>query len=119
MKFCWCTITAADLNESVKFYEEIAGLKIERRFAAGPDTEIAFLGDGETKIELISHGKGKVNIGEDISIGFEVKSLDEMMKLVNKKGIKIHSGPFAPNPHTKFFYVQDPNGLKVQFVENM
>jgi len=119
MKFCWCTITVADLNESIKFYQEIVGLGLQRRFAAGPGTEIAFLGDGETKIELICHGKGQPKIGEDISLGFEVKSLDETMEHIKQKGISVHSGPFAPNPHTRFFYVLDPNGLKVQFVENL
>lgn len=33
--------------------------------------------------------------------------------------IDIHSGPFQPNPHTKFIYLLDPNGLKVQLVENI
>ncbi|HBE76529.1 MAG TPA: glyoxalase, partial [Firmicutes bacterium] len=28
-------------------------------------------------------------------------------------------GPFQPNPHIKFFFVKDPDGFSVQFVENM
>jgi lactoylglutathione lyase len=51
MKFCWTTITVNNLEESLKFYQEIAGLSLERRFGAGPGSEIAFLGNGETKIE--------------------------------------------------------------------
>lgn len=120
MKFCWCTITVNNMEESLKFYQEVVGLELDKRFQAGPGVEIAFLGKGETKIELICReGSGKVNIGEDISVGFEVDSVDKMMELVKEKGIDIHSGPFQPNPHTRFFFVQDPNGLKVQFVENI
>lgn len=26
---------------------------------------------------------------------------------------------YQPNPHVKFFYVKDPNGVAIQFVENM
>jgi len=48
-----------------------------------------------------------------------VNSVDEMMVVVKEKGIVIHSGPFQPNLHTKFFYVEHPNGLKIQFVENI
>jgi len=108
------------MEESLKFYQEIVGLKLNKRFQAGPGVEIAFLGDGETKIELICRGNNeKVNIGQDISLGFEVNSVDEMMKFVKEKGIDIHSGPFQPNPHTKFFFVEDPNGLKIQFVESI
>ena len=85
-----------------------------------PGLEITFLGDGETKVELV-HNKemNGVNIGQDISLGFEVNSVDEMMTFVKERKIEIHSGPFQPSPHTKFFFVVDPNGLKIQFVEHM
>ena len=119
MKFCWTTIMVNSMDESLKFYEEIVGLKLNRRFDAGPGKEIAFLGEGETQVELIrDESIEKVNIGEDISMGFEVKSVEEMMKFLKGKGIEIASGPIQPNPHIQFFYVKDPNGLNIQFVEN-
>ena len=119
MKFGWTTIRVNNMEESLKFYQEIVGLTIDRRFHAGLETEIVFLGDGETKIELIATQQGDVvNIGQDISLGFEVDSVDEMMAFVKEKGIDIHSGPFEPTPHVKFFYVLDPNGLKIQFAEH-
>ena len=118
MSFLWTTITVKDIEESLKFYQEIVDLPLNRRFAAGPGVEIAFLGDDGTKVELICSEKIKeVNIGSDISLGFAVKSLDEKIAFLEGKGIKLHSGPFAPNPHTKFFFILDPNGLKIQFVE--
>ncbi len=119
MKFCWSTLMVKNLEESIRFYQEAVGLSVSRRFQAGPDTEIAFLGDGETKIELICNaGKTETRVGEDISWGFEVESLEAAMASVKEKGYEIQSGPFAPNPHTKFFYVLDPNGMRIQFVEN-
>lgn len=118
MKFCWVTITVKDLEESLRFYQDIVGLTIDRRFKAGPGVEIAFLGNGETKVELIKNEEIKdIKLGENISLGFKVDSIDDMMAFVKEKGIPIHSGPFQPNPNTKFFYVLDPNGLKIQFVE--
>lgn len=120
MKFCWSTIKVKNLGESLKFYEEIVGLKIINRYNSSPEKEIVFLGEGETKIELIcDKNLTEINYGEDISLGFEVTSVDEMIKFVKEKEIDIYSGPFQPNPHIKFFYVQDPNGLKIQFVENI
>ena len=120
MKFCWSTMKVKNIEESIRFYQEIVGLSLNRRFSAGPGIEIAFLGDGETKIELMTTEAGKeISFGQDISLGFEVDSVDEMMAFVKEKGISIHSGPFQPNPHVKFFYVTDPDGLKIQFVENM
>ena len=120
MKFCWSTLIVNDMEESLKFYQEVVGLELDKRFKAGPGTEIAFLGDGETKIELICNENNKeVNVGQDISWGFEVDSVDKMMALVKQKGVDILSGPHQPNPHVNFFYVKDPNGLKIQFVENI
>ena len=118
MKFIWTTIIVKDMEESLKFYKEIVGLKENRRFSGGPGVEIVFLGDGETEIELMtSTQKKEISFGTDISLGFEVDSVDEMMADMKEKGLAT-SGPFSPNPHVKFFYMQDPNGLKIQFVEN-
>ena len=118
MKFCWSTLHVRNMEESLKFYKEIVGLEIDSRFAAGPGVEIVFLGDGETKIELISGDvSGDTAIGKDISWGFKVDSLDEKLDFIKEKGIDIFEGPFQPNPDTKFLYVLDPNGLKIQFVE--
>jgi lactoylglutathione lyase len=108
------------MEQSLKFYQEIVGLKLDKKFKSGPEVEIVFLGEGETKVELICNGTGQeVNMGQDISLGFEVDSVDKMMAFVTEKGIDIHSGPFQPNPHIKFFFVLDPNGTKIQFVENI
>lgn len=120
MKFCWTTLKVKNMDESLNFYQEVVGLEVDKRFNAGPGTEITFLGDGETKVELICEENSKdVSIGQDISLGFEVESVDEMIKFVKEKGIPVHSGPFEPNSHIRFFYIMDPNGLKIQFVENI
>ncbi|ERJ11341.1 Lactoylglutathione lyase protein [Haloplasma contractile SSD-17B] len=107
------------MEESLLFYEEVVGLEENRRFEAGPDMEIVFLGNGETQVELIDNKNNNgINIDQGISLGFEVESINEMMAFVKEKGISIHSGPFEPAPNVAFFYVLDPNGLKIQFIEN-
>ena len=120
MKFCWSTLSVKNLEESIKFYEEIVGLNVVNRFPAGPDTEIVFLGDGETKIELIwNKNKTGINVGQDISWGFTVDSVDEKIDFLKEKGIDILEGPFQPTPQSKFFFVLDPNGLRIQFYEEV
>ncbi len=117
MKFLWTTIEVLDVDESVRFYQEIVGHSVEHRIA-GEETNIAFMGDGETKIELISH-KGVVPqaVGALISIGFEVDDLDAKIAFLQERGIPITAGPFSPNPRIRFCYVEDPNGVRLQFVE--
>ena len=117
MKFLWTTIEVVNVDESVRFYQEIVGLSVDHRIA-GEATDIAFMGDGETKIELISH-KGVVPqaVGALISIGFEVDDLDAKIAFLQERGVHITAGPFSPNPRIRFCYVEDPNGVRLQFVE--
>jgi len=120
MTYCWTTITVTDLRKSLAFYQDIIGLSITRRMQPNPDMEIVFLGDGETQVELIwNRVTTAVSYGKDISMGFVVDSLDGFRKLLEEKSLPVHSGPFQPNPFIKFLYIQDPDGLKVQLVENI
>lgn len=118
MRILWTTIHVKNLDESIAFYSDLAGLKVTRRFHAGPGTEIAFMGNGEkdeTLVELLAGG-GAVDIGESISIGFAVDSADDMLEKVKSRGIPVHGGP-VESPAFKFFTVKDPNGLNVQFFQ--
>jgi len=82
------------------------------------EQEIAFLGTGETLVELIWNAqKGPIQTGQDISMGFEAPSLETLMETFRKLGIPLHSGPFQPNPGIRFLYILDPDGHKLQFVE--
>lgn len=128
MSFLWTTVWVSDLDESISFYREIAGLEVERRFSSGKDREIAFLVSGEegektgekqeTKIELME-GKSRKEVKHRglVSLGFEVKSLDEKIDFLKKQGIEIYRGPVQPNPEIKFLFVKDPDGMLVQFAE--
>lgn len=118
MKFAHVTIMVKNLEDSLNFYQNIIELPIVERFSAGPDQEIVFLGEGEGLVELIyNENLQEPNIGQDISIGFEVENLDETMLTIKDKDIELHSGPFQPNDFTRFFFIEDPNGVKVQFIE--
>jgi len=120
MKFCWITLMVKNVEDSIEFYREIVGLEIDRRFKAGLDMDIVFLGDGETKVELIcDKNKEVIDAGQDMSLGFIVDSVEEMITFLKKREINILSGPFQPNPHSKYFFILDPNGYKIQFFENV
>lgn len=120
MKFCWVTLNVSNMDKSLSFYKNVVGLSVERSMKPNPNMEINFLGNGETQVELIYDTKNdKRNYGNDVSLGFEVESIDKMLEDLNKQNIKVQSGPHQPNPTIKFIYVLDPDGMKVQFVENI
>ena len=120
MKFCWVTISVTDMDKSLEFYTKAVGLPVVREMRNGPERRLAFLGTGDTQVELISDPVRKErSFGRDISIGFEVESVDAKIAELKALGIAVESGPFSPIPAIKFFYVLDPDGLRVQFVQNL
>lgn len=120
MKYLWTTIYVKNLDESIAFYSNLVGLKVQKRFPAGPGMEIVFMGNGindETLVELIADSKNRtISFGESISIGFATDSVDAMLDTVESQNIPVHSGPFE-TPGFKFFCIKDPNGLNVQFFQ--
>lgn len=127
MNCCWCTIATGRLEESIRFYTELVGLTVARRFSPAPGTEIAFLKDANGfEVELLHHAASERGISErnapadspkeGISLGFEVESLEQTLAAAKRYG----AAPFgsAKVPGCSFFFVKDPNGVSVQFVQN-
>lgn len=73
MRFLWCTVYVKSIDASLGFYKDIVGLPVTRRFSE-PGAELAFLGDGDTKLEIFE-GKGEPHSGNGVSIGFLVDNL--------------------------------------------
>jgi len=120
MNFCWVTITVKNMQESLDFYQNIIGLKIKRRMNPVAGTDIAFLGEEGTEVELIKNDRNvNPTYGRDISLGFEVESIDKEIERLKEEGIVNIEGPFQPHARIKFIYISDPNGVKVQLVENI
>jgi lactoylglutathione lyase len=122
MSFCWVTLRVQNMERSIDFYQDIVGLALGRRFNPGPETEIAFLGsnDSLTKVELYCDGTNpKPQYGRDFSLGFTVDSVEEKMTFLKEKKFENIEGPIQPNPNIRFIFILDPDGVRIQFVENI
>ncbi len=118
MKYCWCTIQVRDLEQSLKFYQNILNLRLNRRFTSPDGSVIAFLSDGESAdVELIYSEKSTKYEGKGISLGFKVPDLDAALAEVKAKGIADIKGPFKVGGGTQFFYIKDPDDLDIQIVQ--
>lgn len=109
------TIHVSDQKKEMEFYKKYANLDVVR--TSGP---IVFLGNnvtGETVIEIIEDKQNCYN-GENLSIGFAVKDAAEYRECLAKDGL-LPTEMKCPNPHVKFFFVKDPAGLTVQFIESV
>lgn len=117
MEFSWITLNVKDFEKSLKFYHELMGLEISMRHSGG-GMEMAMLGEKDKpKIEIITHGDGKTISCRGISIGLRVESLEKAMEYVKKENIPIVRGPESPGPGISFFFIEDPDGVEVQILE--
>ncbi len=113
MKMCHVTINVSDMQKSMKFYEEVVGIKLmgDLRPHGLP---IVFMGEAEkdVKIELILKPEAAFN-GSGIFVGFEVENVDAEYERVKSLGYPV-SPMVMPAPNTKFFFVTDPDGVQIQ-----
>jgi len=117
MQFRHVTLQVKDLPASIKFYQELVGLEIINQIGDGFGNTIVFLGSGGTEVELISTEK-EISPGASMSIGFEPTGpLEETLARAQEFGCEILGEIFSPNPATRFFFVKDPNGYRVQFIQ--
>ena len=115
MKMAHVTIHTAHMEDSMSFYQNICGLKLVNEMKGGP-MHIAFFAnsEGETAVELIE-APDTAYKGSGISIGFHVDDVAAYHRTLEEKGYN-PTPIFSPNPNVQFFFVEDPNGLEVQFI---
>jgi len=121
MQFCHVTLAVKDVDISLRFYQDIAKLKLNKRFSVGTNIEIALLGD-VAEIELISGSMGIYRNGESkgngVSIGFLTDSLENTIALLREQGYKTDGAIISPNPSARFVLADDPDGYTIQFMEH-
>ena len=110
------TIHTARFEEEISFYIEEAGLHTVREIHR-PERDIVFLANekGQTEVEIIRDDEALCSGAVYISIGFETENVDKKREELLAKG-------FCPTPAVeggggaRFFFVEDPAGVRVQFI---
>lgn len=121
MGFCWTTLTIGNMDRSIEFYRDTVGLELQRRYFPVPAVEVAFLGtkDTPTLVELISfESEPEPKHSSSVSLGFSVESLEDTIAHLKHRGITDFDGPVEPAPGIRFIHITDPDGVRVQFVQN-
>ena len=117
MKMLHITIRTNKFEEEIKFYEDVVGL-VPVRDMQPMGFNILFLEnrEGETRVEIIEKADA-VNAGnENLSLGFQTKDVEAKRDELVKAGLEV-SEMVSPSPTVKFFFVKDPAGVSVQFME--
>ena len=115
MKIKYATIIVEDMDESIRFYTEVMGFKIDSQYNLGPAGTITLLkGEGETMVEIIKNPVDKPGL---FSIGMDVEDLNTTIKELKAKGANVTMEPIQITVGLLAF-IEDPNGAKIALIQH-
>ena len=110
-----------DLEHTVKFYRDVLGLLETRRHKSPRGSELVFMKapDSEELIELCHFpGSGPVQVQADLThLAFEVDSLEEFGKRLEKFGLKYSDGPHMKSDGGGIAFVDAPEGYEIELIQ--
>ena len=111
----------SDMDQTIRFYTDVLGLEVVERKTSPRGSHLAFLKvpNSEELIELCSFpASGPVKVQEDlVHLAFQVDSLDDTMKALNDKNIRITDGPTRTSSGSRFLFIDAPDGYEIELIE--
>ena len=120
------SIIVSDVEENIKFYQEILGFKVVKDFYDEKEkARIIFLDTGNSMLELIAPDE-KPSKGDKVSweegkkggvehIAFLVEDMDKMYEYLKSKCIEFILGPLE-FPEGKYGYFYGPEGVLLEVI---
>ena len=111
----------SDMDQTIQFYTGVLGLQVLERKTSLRGSHLAFLAvpNSDELIELCSFPpSGPVKVQEDlVHLAFEVENLDETIRTLNEKGVKITDGPTRSSSGSRFIFIDAPDGYEIELIE--
>jgi lactoylglutathione lyase len=111
----------SDMDQTIRFYQEVLGLEVLERKTSPRGSHLAFLAvpNSQELIELCSFpASGPVKVQEDlVHLAFEVDNLDETIRQLTAKQIKITDGPTTSSSGGRFLFIDAPDGYEIELIE--
>ena len=111
----------SDIDQTIRFYTDVLGLEVVERKTSPRGSHLAFLKvpNSEELIELASFPpSGPVKVQEDlVHLAFQVESLEETMKDLHSKSVKITDGPTTTSSGSRFIFIDAPDGYEIELIE--
>jgi len=111
----------SDMEQTIRFYTDVLGLEVLERKTSPRGSHLAFLKvpNSEELIELCSFpSSGPVKVQEDlVHLAFQVESLDETIRALTAKGVRITDGPTASSSGSRFIFIDAPDGYEIELIE--
>jgi lactoylglutathione lyase len=111
----------SNVDQTIQFYTDVLGLEVMERKTSPRGSHLAFLKvpNSEELIELASYPpSGPVKVQEDlVHLAFQVENLDETMRELTVKGVKITDGPTQSSSGSRFIFIDAPDGYEIELIE--
>ena len=110
-----------DLEKTVRFYKAVLGLEELRRHKSPRGSELVFLKTlgSEELIELCCFpASGPVKVQPDLThLAFEVESLEQFGKHLEKLGLKYSDGPHMKLDGGGIAFIDAPEGYEIELIQ--
>lgn len=124
MKLSYVVLYVKDIEKSVRFYRDIIGLEIERRYTEEDGVETAFMVErgmrpmvDQPMIELVCGMPNMPTSQSGELFGFTVDSLDRVTKMLNEAGYPLLKGPYSPDSNCTIYEYRGPDGERIGVME--
>lgn len=123
MKFLHSMIRVKNIEDSLKFYQELLNMKLVKTKRLD-DCTLYFLADENncTQIELTYNDNtpknGYVNGNAFGHFAFSTDSLDEFSAKLKSLGYNYLYEPFNLDSDTRIAFVKDPDGNEIELIES-
>ncbi len=111
-----------DLERTVKFYEDVLGLKVSRRHTSPRGAKLVFLQtpNSEEEIELCQlPNSPSVQVQPDLMhLAFEVDDLDRFAAELKRKGYALSDGPTPTGSGSVIAFIDAPEGYEIELIQH-
>ncbi len=111
----YSTMIVKSMEESVAFYRDVLGFRVDSRYELGPAGRITLMqGEGGAMVELIENDAYEVGL---YSVGMDVNDLNKALVQIKEKGAKILMEPVQTKVGSMAF-IEDPNGVRIALIQH-
>ena len=123
-------VTVSDFDKSLRFYEKLGFVTLAKRHIPEKNKKVALMQIGDSKLELFWYKdfkdltESREEMGNNVHevgakhFALRVSSIEEARKDLLRKGITWMSEPTTGDTGYDFFYIKDPDGIWIEFVQD-